>query len=70
MHAQALKIYTTIFLVFLVANGVVYFVISNGFLWLIYVYFINHTVNPVIYYCFIEKFRQSVKEYWSRLIGR
>ena len=67
MHIQALKIYTSIFLIYLVAYLMI---IASGALqspWLAYGYYINHTVNPVIYYCFVEKFRNSVKKYWHRL---
>ena len=69
-HVQALKIYTTIFLWFVITNSAINFVVSNDIVWLLYVCFVNHTINPVIYYCFVEKFRQSVKENWRRLIGR
>ena len=69
-HVQALKIYTTIFLWFVITNSAINFVVSNGIVWLLYVCFVNHTINPVIYYCFVEKFRQSVNEYWRRLTRR
>ena len=67
MHIQALKIYTSIFLAFVVAY--LMFVVSAVSLsmWPGYGYYINHTANPVIYFCFVEKFRNSVKEYWRRL---
>ena len=54
MHVQALKIYTTIFLWFVITNSAINFVVSNGIVWLLYVCFVNHTVNPVIYYCFVR----------------
>ena len=67
MHLQALKIYTSIFVTFVVAYLV--FIVAAVLLspWLGYGYYINHTANPVIYYCFVKKFRKSVKEYWRRL---
>ena len=69
MHIQALKIYTSIFLAFVAAY--LMFVASAVSLSIcglaMATTYINHTVNPVIYYCFIEKFRNSVKEYWRRL---
>ena len=68
MHIQALKIYTSIFLVFVVANAAATVVVLLDVTWLSYVYCINHTANPVIYYCFVEKFRNRVKEYCGRLI--
>ena len=69
MHIQALKIYTSIFLVFVVANAAATVVVLLDVKWLSYVYCINHTANPVIYYCFVEKFRRRVKEYCGRLTG-
>ena len=70
MHVQALKIYSAIFLVFVLTNSVA---VALGVLeikYFVYVYNMKHLANPVIYYCFVEKFRQSVKEYWRRLTGR
>ena len=67
MHIQALKIYTSIFLVFLIANSTIIVATTLVSPWVAYGYYINHTVNPVIYYCFVPKFRNSVKEYWQRL---
>ena len=67
MHIQALKIYTSIFLVFVGANAAATVVALRDVKWLSYVYCINHMANPVIYYCFVEKFRKRVKEYCGRL---
>ena len=70
MHIQALKIYTAIFLVFVLTNATA---VALGVLkirYFVYVYNMKHLANPVIYYCFVEKFRNSVKEYWRRLTGR
>ena len=67
MHVQALKIYTAIFLVFVLGNSMI---IALGVLqirYIVYVYNMKHLANPVIYYCFVKKFRQSVNEYWRRL---
>ena len=67
MHIQALKIYASIFLAFLIANSILIVAAVLVSPWAAYGYYINHTVNPVIYYCFVEKFRKSVKKYWRRL---
>ena len=67
MHIQALKIYTSIFLVFVGANAAATVVALRDVKWLSYIYCINHMANPVIYYCFVEKFRKRVKEYCGRL---
>ena len=62
MHVQAFKIYMAI-LIQLFASPVV----SNtglliiGSSWPLYFYFINHIGNPVIYYCFVPRFRDGVK---------
>ena len=69
-HVQALKIYTSILLLFFVANLASITIGLFDMKWMTYVYYVNHTANPLIYYCFVEKFRQSVKEYWRRLTGR
>ena len=68
MHIQALKIYTSILLLFVLTNLAS---IGIGLLelrYMTYVYYLNHTANPLIYYCFVAKFRTSVKEYWRQLI--
>ena len=70
MHVQALKIYTSILLLFFVANLASITIGLFDMKWMTYVYYVNHTANPLIYYCFVEKFRQGVKEYWRRLTGR
>ena len=49
MYIQVLKIYTSIFLSFLIAYSVVIEAVSLESPWLAYGYHINHTVNPVIY---------------------
>ena len=68
MHIQALKIYAAIFLVFVFAYVVAISAETFNSPWLGYAYYsINHTANPIIYYCFVEKFRNSVKEYWKRI---
>ena len=70
MHIQALKIYTSILLVFVVTNLASAAIALLGMKWLTYVGYISRTAaHPVIYYCFVEKFRNSVKEYWHRLTG-
>ena len=70
MHIQALKIYTSVFLLFFVSYFSLVIWRAFDIKWMIYFYYINHTLNPVIYYCFVEKFRTSVKEYWARLTAR
>ena len=70
MHVQAMKIYTSLFIVFLVSFWPLVAASQMQNKLIGYLYYINHTANPVIYYCFVEKFRHSVKEYWRRLIGR
>ena len=70
MHIQALKIYTSVFLLFFVSYFSLVIWRAFDMKWMIYFYYINHTLNPVIYYCFVEKFRTSVKEYWARLTAR
>ena len=70
MHIQALKIYTSILFAFFVANLAAAAVALFDMKWMMYVCYVNYTANPLIYYCFVEKFRNSVKEYWRRLIAR
>ena len=70
MHVRALKIYTAIFLVFVLTNSMAVALNLLKITYFVYVYHIKFLANPVIYYCFVEKFRNSVKEYWRRLSGR
>ena len=70
MHVQALKIYTAIFLVFALTNAMAVALNMLEITYFVYVYHMKHLANPVIYYCFVNKFRNSVKEYWRRLTGR
>ena len=66
MHVQAIKIYASIFLFFtlsLVALLIVTW--SNNPSWS-YLYFLNHTGNPVIYYVFAPKFREKVNTFCGR----
>ena len=70
MHIQALKIYTAIFLVFALTNAMAVALNMLEITYFVYVYHMKHLANPVIYYCFVNKFRNSVKEYWRRLTGR
>ena len=63
IHVEAMKIYTAILLQFLLASivstvGIVIF----KKIWMGYFFYINHIGNPVIYYCFVPKFREGVKE--------
>ena len=62
MHVQALKIYMAILLQFLLANAISLVGISVfGQLWMAYFFYINHIGNPLIYYVFVPKFRESTK---------
>ena len=70
MHIQALKVYASIFAAFIVAYSFSVAEAVTQSQWLGYGYYINHTINPVIYYCFVEKFRNSVKEYCSQMTKR
>ena len=64
MHVRAMKIYTAILLQFLLASIVSQLVITVfGQLWMVYFFYINHIGNPVIYYCFVPKFREGVKKH-------
>ena len=65
-----MKIYTSLFVVFLVSFWPLVAAARMHNKLIGYLYCMNHTLNPVIYYCFVEKFRQSVKEYWRRLTRR
>ena len=63
LHIQALMIYSAILLQFVLATmissvGIVLFKQR----WMVYIYFLNHIGNPVIYYSFVPKFREGVKE--------
>ena len=63
MHVQALKIYTAISLQFLLLNLLVLgAVLIWRQLWMPYFFFINHIGNPVIYYCFVRKFREGLHQ--------
>ena len=70
MHVQAMKIYTSLFVVFLISFWPLAAAAQMQDKMIGYLYYMNHTVNPIIYYCFVAKFRQSVKEYWRRLTAR
>ena len=63
MHVQALKIYTAVLLQFLLSNLlVVSAIVLCGKRWMLYFFFINHIGNPVIYYCFVGKFREGIHQ--------
>ena len=70
MHVQAMKIYTSLFVVFLISFWPLVAAARMHNKLIGYLYCMNHTLNPVIYYCFVEKFRRSVKEYWRQLTRR
>ena len=71
MHKQALKIYTAILVQFMiftllcVIGDVVFYQ-----RWAVYFFFFNHIGNPVIYYLFVPKFRDGVKENARKLFCR
>ena len=71
MHVQALKIYTAILLQFMLSTLLctVGWVIFHE-RWMVYFFWINHVGNPVIYYCFVQKFREGVKESVRQLLQR
>ena len=67
MHVQAIKIYTSIFLLFTLSLVSLLIIIeSNNPSWT-YAYFLNHIGNPIIYYVFAPKFREKVNTYCRRL---
>ena len=71
LHVEAMKIYTAILLQFLLVYviggaGVVFF----DKMWMAYFSYINHIGNPVIYYCFVQKFRDGIKESAGALCRR
>ena len=71
MHVQALKIYTAILLQFMLSTllcTVGYVVLHQR--WMVYFFWINHIGNPVIYYCFVPKFKAGVKESARALLHR
>ena len=63
MHVQALKIYTAILLQFMIASVIALAGISLfNERKLVYLFSTNNIANPLIYYCFVQKFREGVKE--------
>ena len=70
MHIQALKIYAAIFVQFvlcIVVSGVLINILKQR--WTSYFFFINHICNPVIYFCFVPKFREGVCDVKRKLCG-
>ena len=61
MHVKALKIYTAILLQFMISTIICAVGINVKQMWAYYFFYINHIGNPVIYYCFVPKFREGVK---------
>ena len=71
MHVRALKIYAAILLQFVMAtlaSSVMTVIFVER--WALYFFYINHIGNPVIYYCFVPKFREGVKEIARALCHR
>ena len=67
MHVQAIKVYSSIFLLFTLSLvSLVIVILSNSVVWS-YVYFLNHIGNPIIYYVFVPKFRETVNMYCRHL---
>ena len=63
MHVQALKIYIAILLQFILSSilSTMGCIIFERY-WMLYFFYFNHVGNPVIYYCFVAKFREGVKK--------
>ena len=63
MHVQALKIYTAILLQFAFSTMLCLVALAlRVHVWMVYFFWINHIGNPVIYYCFVPKFREAAKK--------
>ena len=67
MHVQAIKVYSSIFLLFTVSLFSLVMIILTNSLVLAYVYSLNHVGNPIIYYVFVPKFREAVNRYCKTL---
>ena len=70
IHIKVLKIYTAISLIFILSFSFLFLVLITGQTLAAYGYFINHISNPVIYYMFVDKFREQVRKYWRKLRER
>ena len=67
MHVQAIKVYSSIFLLFTLSLAAIVIILWSANPAWAYVYFLNHTGNPIIYYVFVPKFRETVKMYCNHL---
>ena len=67
MHVQAIKVYSSIFLLFALSLVSLLVLIQLRIGILAYVYSLNHTGNPIIYYVFVPKFRETVNAYCKNL---
>ena len=67
MHVQAIKVYSSIFLLFTLSLVSLVLVMRTNILAFAYVYSINHIGNPIIYYVFVPKFRETVNTYCKNL---
>lgn len=71
LHRQALKIYSTIYLIFLSLATIVSIAITHQEkLWITYFYYINYIINVVVYYAMIPRFRSSINEYLGAMCER
>ena len=67
MHIKVLKVYSAITVVFVLSYA---FMAVSAILqipWPIYLYQINHVSNPVVYYFFVDKFRNEARQYWRKV---
>ena len=67
MHVQAIKVYSSIFLLFTLSLVSLVMIILTHISVFAYVYSINHVGNPIIYYVFVPKFREAVNGYCKYL---
>ena len=70
MHIKVLRLYTAISLAFALSFGFLLVSSATGGTWALYGYYINHISNPIIYWLFVDKFREQVREYLQKLRGR
>ena len=63
LHVRALMIYVAVLIQMLVAISLSAIgILLIGKQWMVYFIYLNHIGNPVIYYCFVPKFRKAAKE--------
>ena len=69
MHIKVLKVYSAITAVFVLSYAFMAVSAIRQIPWPIYLYQINHVSNPVVYYLFVDKFRNEAGEYWRKVRG-